>query len=134
MYCILNNFYCVMISLSSNTDGLLVLRRHPQDQFVTNSDKVVFKYFANGSDSIDITWLKNSSSLRKGSIMTSDHGSTLTINRARVADSGKYPCRATNADGDSTTSNEAELISNVHFFFTCYIFIYSTTTDPHQLQ
>jgi len=103
-----------MIFLSAYTAGLPVFRRHPQDQFVYNTDKVVFECFANGSDLIDITWLKNSALLRKGSIMRSDHGSKLTLRRVRVADSAKYQCRATNADGDSTTSNEAELISNVH--------------------
>ena len=126
-----------MISLSSYTAGLPVFRRHPQDQFVNNSDKVVFECFADGSDSVNITWLRNSASFRRWSIITSDHGSKLTINKARVSDSGKYQCKATNADGDSTTSNEAELISNVHLIDSVYLLIfinYSTATNQHKPQ
>jgi len=49
--------------------------------------------------------------------------STLTLNNVTVKDSGKYRCRATNVDGRSTTSNEAELISKyTHFFIElCHI-------------
>ena len=39
--------------------------------------------------------------------------SSLTLNRATVADSGKYRCRSTNSDGNSATSDEGELLSKV---------------------
>ena len=37
--------------------------------------------------------------------------SSLSINRATVSDSGRYQCNATNVDGNSAVSTEAELIS-----------------------
>ena len=122
----------IMISLR-HIAGSLMFRRHPQNQFVNNNNKVVFECFANGSDSVNITWLKNGASLSRGNIMASDHGSKLAINRARVSDSGKYQCRATNADGDSTTSNEAELISNVHLTNSVLLIICIFTVLPQIL-
>ena len=72
-----------------------------------------FDCFANGSDSLTITWEKDRRSFSSGVTLTHSNGvsSTLTLNRARVADSGKYRCRATNVDGVNATSNEAELLS-----------------------
>ena len=95
--------------------GLPVFRKHPQNQFVNRNNKVTFKCFANGSDSLSITWVKDNMPYTARNIITRDYNSTLTINRATVADSGKYQCNATNADGNSVMSDEAELISNVHF-------------------
>jgi len=95
--------------------GLPVFRRDPQDQFVNRTDKATFECFVNGSDSLTITWVKDSKPYTARNIITKDHSSTLKINRAAVADSGKYQCNATNADGNSVMSNEAELISNVHY-------------------
>ena len=37
--------------------------------------------------------------------------SILTINSSTVSDDGNYQCRATNVDGYSTASKDAELIS-----------------------
>jgi len=91
--------------------GLPVFLSHPQDQFVNNSDKVTFECSANGSDSLHISWIKNSKSYTEGNITTRHHSSKLTINNATVADSGEYQCNATNADGNSTKSYKAELIS-----------------------
>ena len=84
---------------------------------------MVFECFADGSDLIDITWLKNSAPFKRGNLKTNGHGSKLTINRTREADSGKYQCRATNADGDNATSDEAELISKVFTYLTVYLCI-----------
>ena len=95
--------------------GLPVFRRHPQSQSVNSSDEVIFTCFVNGSDSLNITWVKGNIPYTTGNISTTDHSSILTIDRAIVNDSGKYQCKATNADGNSATSDEAELISNTHF-------------------
>jgi len=76
---------------------------------------VIFDCFANGSDSLTISWEKDRRSYTSGVIQVTTHSngvnSSLTLNRATVADSGKYRCRATNGDRKSTASNEAELIS-----------------------
>ena len=87
--------------------------RYPQNQSINNNDKVIFDCFANGSNSVVITWEKDRNLYTSGVTQTHSNGvsSSLTLNRARVADSGKYQCRATNADGESITSNEAQLIS-----------------------
>jgi len=87
---------------------------HPHDQFVNNTDKVTFECSANGSDSLTITWVKNNKLYTAGEIIIGHHSSKLTINRTTVKDSGKYQCKATNADGKSAISDKAELISNVH--------------------
>ena len=100
--------------------GLPLVWRHPQNQFVNNNDKVTFECFANGSDSLTITWEKDRRSFTSGVTQVTTHSigvsSGLTLYRARVADSGKYRCRATNVDGNSSTSTEAELISKLHMF------------------
>jgi len=91
--------------------------RHPQNHFVNNTEKVKFDCFANGSETLNITWEKDRRSYTSG--VTQDTrrnngvSSSLTLNRARVTDSGKYRCRATNVDGNSTTSNEGELLSKL---------------------
>ncbi|XP_065918194.1 contactin-3-like isoform X2 [Dysidea avara] len=117
-------YYCTVTdewgrSMESNSitltvsAGLPLFWRYPQNQFVNNNDKVTFDCFVNGSDSLTITWEKDRRSYTSGvTQVTHSNGvsSSLTLNRARVADSGKYRCRATNADGNSVTSNEAELL------------------------
>ena len=97
--------------------GLPLFWRHPQNQFINNTVKVIFDCFSNGSNStINITWEKDRRSYNSGATQVKRKSdgvsSTLTLNKARVADSGKYRCRATNVDGKRATSNEAELISN----------------------
>ena len=69
--------------------------------------------FANGSDLLNIRWEKDGVSYSSGVTQTHSNGvsSSLTLNRATIADSGKYRCRATNADENTAISNEAELIS-----------------------
>ena len=90
---------------------------HPQNQSVNNNDEVTFECFANGSDSVTITWEKDRRSYTSGvTQVTHSNGvsSSLTLKRARMANSGKYRCIATNVDGGNATSNEAELISKLH--------------------
>ena len=88
---------------------------HPQNQFVNNNDNAAFECFVNGSDSLNITWEKDRKLYTLGdtNVTTYSNGvsSSLTLNRATVADSGKYRCNATNVDGKSATSYEAELLS-----------------------
>ena len=50
--------------------------------------------------------------------------SILTINTATIRNDGKYRCRATNVDGRSGVSNEAELISKL--LYTVIRFYYAT--------
>ena len=88
--------------------------RHPLNHFVNNNDVVTFECFANASNTtITITWEKDGISYSSGVTQTHSNGvsSSLTVNRTTVADSGKYQCRATNSNGNSTKSYEAELIS-----------------------
>ena len=72
----------------------------------------------NGNNLVTVAWEKDGKqfSPRNVNITTSytDNGtsSSLTLNRATVSDGGKYRCNATNADGISVVSMEAELISN----------------------
>ena len=76
---------------------------------------MTFECFANGSDSLNITWEKNRISYisRGTQVTTHSNGvsSSLTLNRTTVVDSGKYWCKATNVDGNNATSNGAELLS-----------------------
>ena len=99
------------------TAGLPFVWRHPQNQLVNNNDKVTFDCFANGSDSLTITWEKDrrsyTSDVTQVTPLSNGVSSSLTLNRAGVADNGKYRCRATNVDGNSTTSKEAELLSKL---------------------
>jgi len=97
---------------------------------------VIFKCFANGSDSLTITWEKDRRSYTSGGTQVAAHSngvsSSLTLNRATVADSGKYRCRVTDADRNNSTSEEAELISrSLHCKFQCLLIIYSSPTNPH---
>jgi len=92
-------------------------------QIVTDGQNAIFECFANGSNSsLIITWEKDEKHYTSGNTENIIHSngvsSTLTLNKATVEDSGKYRCNATNVDGRSTTSNEAELISKYTHFFT----------------
>ena len=105
--------------------------RHPQNQSVNNNDKVTFDCFANDSDSVNITWEKDRRSYTSGvTQVTHSNGvsSSLTLNRARVADSGKYRCNATDVYGYSSTSKEAELLSKLFFVFVKLRIYYSLLT------
>ena len=87
--------------------------RYPLDQIINNNEEATFECFANGSVTLTITWEKDRRYYSSGVTQTLSNGvgSSLTLNRATVANSGKYRCRATNVDGVSAISNEAELIS-----------------------
>ena len=96
--------------------GLPVFWRHPQNHFVNNNKIVMFECFANVSyATINITWEKDRRSYTSGVTQVTTHSngvsSSLILNTTTVANSGKYRCRATSTDGDSATSNEAELLS-----------------------
>ncbi|XP_065918202.1 receptor-type tyrosine-protein phosphatase S-like isoform X7 [Dysidea avara] len=118
-YCTVTNQWDNSVSTDDVTlkveAGLPLFWRYPQNHFVSDSVEVIFDCFSNGSNStITITWEKDRKSYTSGVIQVITHSngnsSSLTLNRARVADSGKYRCRATNTDGNSTTSNEGELL------------------------
>ena len=108
---------CMHYILPYTLDGLPLIWAHPQDHFINTNNKVTFECFANGSDSLTITWEKDRRSYTSGVTQVTIHSngvsSSLTLNRARVADSGKYRCNATNSDKDSAISNEGELLSKV---------------------
>ena len=92
--------------------GDLMFQRQPMDQLVKQNSIASFNCTVNGSrDSIEITWERNGMIYTKHNTTYSDGISKLTLSRVTVADSGKYRCRATNVDGGSAISNEAELIS-----------------------
>ena len=116
-----------------------MIQRHPQDQIVIYNQKVTFECFVNKSSNLlTITWEKNGEQYNSGSVVNTTHSngvsSSLTINRVTVKDSGKYSCRATNVNGNSTVSTEAELISklltitkNMNHLLLC-----SYSRNPHQ--
>ena len=95
--------------------GLPVIKKHPLTQIVNNSEKVTFECFISGNNNLAVTWERDRSQYTLGSIKNIVYNdgvnSSLILNRVTVDDSGKYRCRATNVDGMSATSNEAELIS-----------------------
>ena len=98
-----------------------MIKKHPLTQIVKNSEKVTFECFASGSNNLTVIWEKDGNQYTSGRIKNKVHNdgvnSSLTLNRAMVDDSGKYQCRATNVDGMSATSNEAELISKyIHVY------------------
>ena len=99
---------------------------------------MTFDCFANGSDSLTITWEKDGRSYTSGvtEVTTLSNGvnSSLTLSIARVSNSGKYRCRATNVDGNSTTSMEAELLSMCSVYFSNVYSFDSSPTNSHQPQ
>ena len=116
------------------TAGLPLIQSHPQHQFIDNEQKATFNCFVNGSNSsLTITWEKGEklyNSRNMASIVDTkplDNGvsSSLTIKKAVIADSGKYRCNATNVDGKSAVSDEAELLSKL-LIYTC-LCIYTTS-------
>ena len=90
--------------------------KHPSNQIININQTAIFKCLVIGSDTITIKWQKDGGSLSNRNVKTQkiSNGTTsnLTLDRATVKDSGKYRCKATNADDDSIVSVEAELISN----------------------
>ena len=111
-----------------------MIKKHPVLQVVNNSEKVTFECLVNGSNNLTVTWERDRNQYTSGRIKNKVHddgvNSSLTLNKAMVIDSGKYRCRATNVDGKSATSNEAELISkdiatSLQSNVACYSFIIS---------
>ena len=94
----------------------LNILRHPSNQIININQTATFECSVYGYNTIVIIWQKDGNSLNNKNITTYKTNnvttSNLTLNRATVKDSGKYQCKATNADDDSITSVEAELISN----------------------
>lgn len=91
--------------------------REPSDQTIHNNRTATFECFVNGSNSrITVNWVKDGLPFTKSTATQRNYTtgviSNLTLNRATLSDSGKYQCNATNVDGDSFLSKEAELISN----------------------
>ena len=110
--------YNMWLVIYLSTAGLPLFQRHPQNQIVTNKQEVTFECFANGSNSaLIITWKKDQKPYYSKDITSVilDNGvsSSLTINKVMMKDSGKYRCNATNVDGKSAVSEEAELISKL---------------------
>ena len=85
------------------------------NQIINNSQTATFECFVNGSKSVSVKWEKDEREDGiRNRVKESNNGNSynLTFKNARVNDGGKYRCRATNGDGYSVVSNEAELISN----------------------
>ena len=97
--------------------GFPLFWRHPSDQIVNNHQTATFECFVNGS-TLNVIWEKDGRAFSSGNknvtIHNSNNGvvSNLILEKAVVNNSGKYRCNATNADGASAVSTEAELISN----------------------
>ena len=110
-----------LLLLLYTTAGLPLIKKHPLTQVVNNSEQVIFQCFVSGSNNLTVTWERDGNQSTLGSIKNKVHNdgvnSSLILNRATVDDSGKYRCRATNVEGKSATSNEAELISKyIHVY------------------
>ena len=98
------------------TAGSLSFLKHPSNQVININHTAKFECFVTGSDAISIKWQKDGRSLSNRNVKThktnNETSSNLTLDRAIMKDSGKYRCKATNADDESIVSVEAELISN----------------------
>ena len=97
-----------------------MFKRHPENHFVGFNQKVTFECFVSGSNSsLNVTWEKDGMKHNSNNVENITHSngvsSSLRIDRAKVKDSGKYRCRATNANGESAVSTEAELISKIFY-------------------
>ena len=98
------------------TVGSLSFLKHPSNQIININQTATFECSAYGSNTATIKWQKDGRSLSNRNVKVHKANnrttSNLTLDRATVKDSGKYRCKATNADNDSILSLEAELISN----------------------
>ena len=73
----------------------------------------MFECVANGSESLKITWIKNTKNVANSHFNEASHRSVLKVNEATVNDSGVYQCIATNADNETVYSQPAELLSKI---------------------
>ena len=98
------------------TAGSLFFLKHPSNQIININHTATFECLVNGSNTATIKWQKDRRLLSNRNVKTYKANnrttSNLTLDRATVKDSGKYQCKATNADNDDILSLEAELISN----------------------
>ena len=92
-----------------------MIQRDPQNQIVNYNQKAIFECFVNGSSSsLTVTWERNRNQYNSGNVNNILHSNGVRSSyQATVRDSGKYRCRATNDNGSSTVSTEAELISKL---------------------
>ena len=102
--------------------GLQLIQRHPQDQVVNNRQTATFECFVNGSNnSLTVTWERNRKQYNSGNLENTVHSngvrSILTIIAVTLSDDGKYRCNATDIDGKSVVSNEADLISIIDCYY-----------------
>ena len=100
----------------------------------------MFECFVTGSNSsFDVTWERNSRNINSRRFIATntmhDNGvsSNLTIENVMVRDSGKYWCKATNADNDDFESTQAELISKLYLInLNIFIDAYSYSRNHQQ--
>ena len=108
--------YVVPYYLSLVTSS--VFTTHPQDQFIHNNEDAVFECAANGSESLNITWIKNNVHIPNSNLTEVSHGekrSFLNVDKATVDDSGIYQCIAANANNETVFSKPAELLSKRNY-------------------
>ena len=112
-WCIISEFqflYYLSIVTSS------AFTTHPQDQFIHDNEDAVFECAANGSESLNITWIKNDVHISDSHLTEVSHSekkSVLKIDKATVENSGIYQCIATNADNETVLSKPAELLGKM---------------------
>ena len=70
MSCELANHLSISIIIIA---GLPLFWKHPQNQFISDSVKVIFDCFSNGSDSLTITWEKDRRSYTSGVTRATAH-------------------------------------------------------------
>lgn len=82
----------------------------PKDQVAVEGDEVILECAANGYPQPHITWMKNDQilQLHDSSIKQIGQG-TLIISDLKQADSGRYVCKATNAEGEETVTARLEV-------------------------
>ena len=125
--CKINNYYALLILLTHyliiwiyalkhcvfvlTTAGSLSFLKHPSNQIININQTAIFECVVTGGDTITIKWEKDGRLLSNRNVTTHKTNnrttSNLTLDRATVKDSGKYRCKATNADDGDVTSVEA---------------------------
>ena len=115
---------------------------HPQDQFIHNNEDAVFECAANGSESLNISWIRNNeliSNSKSNKIQHDGNTSILKIKETTIDNSGIYQCIATNADNEEVFSKLAELLSKIHYIMKellastcdCNSLSHSSTINEH---
>ena len=114
-----------------------MIQKHPQDQVVNNRQTAIFECLVNGSNSsLTVTWERNKKQYNSGNlentVFSNGVGSILTINPVTMSDDGKYRCNATNFDGKSVASDEADLISIIDYYHIDILFHFSYSRNKKQ--